>query len=217
MSDVFEFLAETRTESGSGAARRLRRQHKIPAVLYGGDQDPVNLTLDHNDVLKHLDHEAVYSHILDLKVDGKAEKAILKDVQKHPAKPKIFHLDFMRVTANEKIRVHVPLHFLNEETSVGAKKGGVTTHSLVDVEIACLPGALPEYIEVDLVNLDVGESIHLTDIKLPEGVEIITLLQEGEHDLSVVSIAAAKGGADDEEEAEAEAVSDEGSDEEATE
>jgi large subunit ribosomal protein L25 len=208
MSDVFEFLAETRTESGSGAARRLRRQHKIPAVLYGGDQDPVNLTLDHNDVLKHLDHEAVYSHILDLKVDGKAEKAILKDVQKHPAKPKIFHLDFMRVTANEKIRVHVPLHFLNEETSVGAKKGGVTTHSLVDVEIACLPGALPEYIEVDLVNLDVGESIHLTDIKLPEGVEIITLLQEGEHDLSVVSIAAANGVAYDEEEAESEAVSD---------
>ncbi len=215
MSDVFEFLAETRTESGSGAARRLRRQHKIPAILYGGDQEPVNLTLDHNDVLKHLVHEAVYSHILDLKVDGKAEKAILKDVQKHPAKPKIFHLDFLRVTANEKIRVHVPLHFLNEETSVGAKKGGVTTHSLVDVEIACLPGALPEYIEVDLANLDVGESIHLTDIELPEDVEIITLLQEGEHDLSVVSIAAAKGGADDEEETEA--VSDEGSDEEAPE
>ncbi len=214
MSDVFEFLAETRTESGSGAARRLRRQHKIPAVLYGGNQNPVNLTLDHNDVLKHLDHEAVYSHILDLKVDGKAEKAILKDVQKHPAKPKIFHLDFMRVSANEKIRVHVPLHFLNEETSVGAKKGGVTTHSLVDIEVACLPGALPEYIEVDLADLDVGDSIHLTDIKLPEGVEIITLLQEGEHDLSVVSIAAAKGGTDDEE---SETAAEEGADEEATE
>ncbi len=212
MSDVFEFLAETRTESGSGAARRLRRQHKIPAILYGGDQGPVNLSLDHNDVLKHLDHEAVYSHILDLKVDGKAEKAILKDVQKHPAKRKIFHLDFLRVSANEKIRVHVPLHFLNEETSVGAKKGGVTTHSLVDIEIACLPGALPEYIEVDLADLDVGDSIHLTDIKLPEGVEIITLLQEGDHDLTVVSITAAKGGSDDDDEMEA--ATEEGSDDE---
>ncbi len=211
MSDVFEFLAETRTESGSGAARRLRRQHKIPAILYGGNQSPVNLTLDHNDVLKHLDHEAVYSHILDLKVDGKTEKAILKDVQRHPAKRKVFHLDFLRVSANEKIRVHVPLHFLNEETSVGAKKGGVTTHNLVDIEIACLPGALPEYIEVDLADLDVGESVHLTDIQLPEGVEIITLLQEGDHDLSVVSIAAAKGGGDDDEEA----ASEEGSDDEA--
>lgn len=202
MSYVFEFLAETRTESGSGAARKLRRQHKVPAILYGGNQNTVNLTLDHNDVLKHLDHEAVYSHILDLKVDGKAEKAILKDVQRHPAKRKVFHLDFLRVSANEKIRVNVPLHFLNEETSVGAKAGGVTTHSMVDIEIACLPGALPEYIEVDLADLDIGESIHLTEIKMPEGVEIIALLQEGDHDLPVVSISAAKGGGDEEIEAE---------------
>ena len=203
MSDVFEFVAESRAGTGIGAAKTLRRQGKIPAIIYGGTKEPEKLTLDHNDVLKHLDHEAVYSHILEVKIDGKTEKAILKDIQRHPAKPRVLHMDFLRVSANEKIRVKVPLHFINEEVSIGGKKGGVATHTLVDVEVACLPGALPEYIEVDLAGIDIGESVHLTDIKMPEDVEIVTLLQEGDHDLTVVTMAQPKVVTEEEEETEA--------------
>ncbi len=192
MADVFEFIAESRTGTKNGAAKVLRREDKIPAILYGGSKEPVKLTLDHNDVIKHLAHEAVYSHILEVKIDGKAEKVILKDIQRHPAKARVLHMDFLRVSAKEKIRVNVPLHFLNEETSVGGKKGGVVTHNMVDLEVSCLPSALPEYIEIDLINVDIGEPVHLTDIKLPKGVEIVALLQEGDHDLPVVSIAQAK-------------------------
>jgi large subunit ribosomal protein L25 len=192
MAVDFEFVAENRTGTGNGAARVLRRQDKIPAIIYGGKKEPEKLTLDHNDVIKHLAHEAVYSHILDIKIDGKIQKAILKDIQRHPAKPRVLHMDFLRVSAKEKIRVNVPLHFLNEETSVGAKKGGVITHNLVDLEVSCLPDALPEYIEIDLADVDIGDPVHLTDIKLPEGVEIVALLQEGDHDLSVVAISPAK-------------------------
>lgn len=206
MSNVFEFVAESRQQAGTGGAKAVRRQGNVPAVIYGGDAEPKSLVLNHNDVVKHLQHEAVYSHVLDIKIDGKSEKAILKDIQRHPAKPRVLHMDFMRVSAKEKIRVHVPLHFLNEEKSVGAKKGGVAMHGMVDVEVSCLPGALPEFIALDLVNLDVGESLHLTDIKLPEGVELVALLQEGDHDHPVVSMAAAKGNASEDEE------SDEGDD-----
>ena len=192
MADVFEFVAESRAGTENGAAKALRREGKIPAILYGGSKEPAKLALDHNDVIKHLAHEAVYSHILDVKIDGKAEKAILKDIQRHPAKPRVLHMDFLRVSAKEKIRVNVPLHFINEETSVGGKKGGVVTHNMVDLEVSCLPKALPEYIEIDLADVDISEPVHLTDIKLPKGVEIVALLQEGDHDLSVVSIAQAK-------------------------
>ncbi len=214
MADVFEFVAENRSGTKNGAARILRRQGKVPAIIYGGKKDPEKLTLDHNDVIKHLEHEAVYSHILDIKVDGKSEKAILKGIQRHPAKPRVLHMDFLRVSAKEKIRVNVPLHFLNEENSVGGKKGGVVTHSLVDLEVSCLPGALPEYIEIDLINVDIGEPVHLTDIKLPKGVEIVALLQEGDHDLPVVSIAQPKVEVIEEEDTEVDAEAAEGSSEE---
>lgn len=214
MADVFEFVAENRSGTKNGAARILRRQGKVPAIIYGGKKDPEKLTLDHNDVIKHLEHEAVYSHILDIKVDGKSEKAILKGIQRHPAKPRVLHMDFLRVSAKEKIRVNVPLHFLNEENSVGGKKGGVVTHSLVDLEVSCLPGALPEYIEIDLINVDIGEPVHLTDIKLPKGVEIVALLQEGDHDLPVVSIAQPKVEVIEEEDTEVDAEAAEESSEE---
>lgn len=195
MSSVFEFVAESRENSGKRVARAIRRQGNVPAVIYGGASAPEMLVLKHNDVLKHLAHEAVYSHVLDIKVNGKTEKAILKDIQRHPAKPRVLHMDFLRVSSTEKLRVHVPLHFLNEDASVGAKKAGITTHGMVDLEVECFPSALPEYIEVDLAALDVGESLHLSDIKLPEGSEIVALMQEGEHNLPVVTISAAKGGA----------------------
>ncbi|MGZ5050630.1 MAG: 50S ribosomal protein L25/general stress protein Ctc [Methylobacter sp.] len=194
MSNVFEFVAESRGQSGKSAARRVRRAGSVPAVIYGGQAEPQMLVLDHNEVIKHLGHEAVYSHILDINVDGKKEKAVLKAVQRHPAKFQILHLDFLRVDMSEILKVHVPLHFVNEASSVGGKKGGIVTHSMVDVEVTCLPSALPDFIEVDLSRLDVGESIHLSDLVLPAGVEIVALSQGADHDHPVASMMAPKGG-----------------------
>ena len=197
MSNVFEFVAESRGQSGTTAARGVRRIGKVPAVIYGGHAEPKMLMLSHNEVVKHLEHEAVYSHVLDVNVDGKVEKAILKGVQRNPAKFQILHLDFQRVSMKEAIKVHVPLHFINESTSIGGKKGGIATHSMVDVEVSCLPSALPEFIEVDMAKLDIGESLHLSDLVLPKGVEIIELHHGAEHDLPVVSMMASKSSKED--------------------
>ncbi len=197
MSKVFEFVAESRGQSGKSAARRARRQGNVPAVIYGGSNEPQMLVLSHNEVIKHLEHEAVYSHVLDITVDGKTEKAILKGVQRHPARVQILHLDFFRVNMSEVVKVHVPLHFINEHTSVGGKKGGIAAHSLIDVEVSCLPSVLPEFIEVNLAGLDIGGTIHLSDIILPEGIEIVVLAQGPEHDLPVVSMMASKASKDD--------------------
>ena len=150
------------------------------------------LSLNHNEVLKHLSHEEVYSHILDLAIDGKTEKVILKGVQRHPAKPRVIHLDFLRINLADRIKVHVPLHFINESTGLGGKKGGVATHTMTDVEVLCLPASLPDFIEVDLATLDVGHSIHLSEIKLPLGVQIVELTHGADHDLPVVSMLAPK-------------------------
>jgi large subunit ribosomal protein L25 len=188
MAGSFAFDAELRANSGRGDARRLRVAGKIPAVLYGGGEAPVGLVLDHNKVVKSLENEAVYSHIITLNIGGKEERAILKDLQRHPSRPIIMHMDFQRVSAAEKIRVHVPLHFVNQETSVGVKKGGVVTHNMVDVEIVCLPDRLPEFLEVDLAQVDVGQSVHLSDLKVPEGVDLVALLHGPEHDLPVAVI-----------------------------
>jgi large subunit ribosomal protein L25 len=197
MSNVFEFVAEGRGQSGKSAARRARRTGKVPAVIYGGHSEPQMLTLSHNEVIKHLTHEAVYSHVLDVSIDGKAEKAILKGVQRHPAKFQILHLDFLRVDMSEALKVHVPLHFVNEITSIGGKKGGIVAHAMIDVEVSCLPAALPDYIEVDLSGLDIGESTHLSDIVLPLGVEIVALAQGPEHDHPVASMMASKASKDE--------------------
>lgn len=190
MSSVFEFVAESRGKPGKSSARAARRQGKVPAILYGGESTPEMLVLDHNEVVKHLTHEAVYSHILDVIVAGKAQKAILKAVQRHPAKPRVLHMDFQRVSANEKIKVQVPLHFVNEETSVGAKLGGVVMHNLVDIEVTCMPQDLPEYVEVDLANLNVGESLHISQLNAPKGIEFVALSHGGGHetDVAVVTI-----------------------------
>ncbi len=204
MSNVFNFAAESRAKSGKSGARAVRREGSVPAVIYGGDSAPEMLVLKHSEVIKHLEHEAVYSHVLNVTIDGKTEKAILKDIQRHPSKARIMHMDFLRVSETDKVRVHVPVHFVNEDISVGAKKGGIVTHNLVDIEVNCLPSNLPEYIEVDLSGVDVGESVHLTDLALPVGVEIVALTHGIDHDLPIVSIAPAKGGAQAEEEGEAE-------------
>jgi len=197
MSNVFEFVADSRVCSGKSAARRARRAGTVPAVIYGGHSEPQMLVLNHNEVIKHLEHEAVYSHVLDVTIDGKTEKAILKGVQRNPARVQIQHLDFLRVNMSEVVKVHVPLHFTNEHTSVGGKKGGIAAHSMVDVEISCLPMFLPEFIEVNLTNLDIGSTLHLSDLVLPTGVEIVALAQGADHNLPVASMMASKASKDD--------------------
>ena len=212
MENRFEFEAEIRTGTGTSASRALRRSNRVPAVLYGGDASPVLLALDHNKLVRQLDDEAVYSHLLRVKFNGQDERVILKDLQRHPSKAAILHMDLQRVSETEKIRVHVPLHFVGEDASVGVKKGGIVTHNLVNVEISCLPDVLPEYLDVDLSGLDIGESIHLSQLSVPEGVEIPALGQGAEQDVTVVAIHSRQSEALDEtEEAEAgEEVSDEG-------
>jgi large subunit ribosomal protein L25 len=191
MSNVFEFVAETRTGNGKTAARAMRRGGNVPAIVYGHGE-PQMLSLNHNDVVKHLAHEEVYSHILDLTIDGKTEKAILKGVQRHPAKVRVLHLDFLRINLADRIKVHVPLHFINEHSGVGGKKGGVAAHTMTSIEVFCLPDFLPDFIEVDLANLDVGHSIHLSELKMPANVQIVELTHGTDHDLAVVSMQAAK-------------------------
>ena len=191
MSNVFEFFAEARQETGKSEARRIRRAGGVPAVIYGHGE-PQMLSLSHNEVVKHLAHEEVYSHILDITIDGKTEKAILKGVQRHPAKVRVLHLDFLRINLADRIKVHVPLHFINEHTGIGGKKGGVATHAMTDVEVLCLPASLPDFIEVDLATLDVVHSIHLSELKLPAGVQLVELTHGADHDLPVVSMQASK-------------------------
>ena len=189
MSISFELNAQARKDVGKGASRRLRREDKVPAVLYGAGKDVVSLTMAHNEIMHALENEAFYSHILDLKVDGKGEQVILRDLQRHPSKPRIMHVDFQRVSATEKIHMHVPLHFLNEETAPGVKVGGgIVSHLMIDVEVSCLPKDLPEFIEVDLAALELNGSIHMSELKLPAGVQILELTHGEAHDHAVVSI-----------------------------
>ncbi len=198
MSNMFEFVAESRDLSGKSAAKAVRRDGNVPAVVYGGKTGPQSIVLGQNEVGKHLVHEAVYSHILDLKIDGKTEQVVLKGLQRHPAKAQIMHIDFMRVDVTQTLRVHVPLHFINEDACVGVKAGGQVTHAMTDVEVSCLPGVLPEYIEVDLAALDIGDSVHLTDLILPEGVDIPVLAQGEDHDYPVAQVVKTKVVVEDE-------------------
>lgn len=196
--DIFEIDAEPRHDLGKGASRRLRRAGKIPAIIYGGHQDAVAVQLPHNDILLHTAHEAFYSHILNLKLAGKVEKVVLKDMQRHPFKPFIMHMDFLRVSETESLTMRVPLHFVNEERCVGVKQsGGSIAHLLADLEVTCLPQDLPEFIEVDLEHLGVGESIHVGELKLPPGVQVTMLLHGGDPNQAVVSVNAARGGSDE--------------------
>jgi large subunit ribosomal protein L25 len=210
MSLSFELEASIRQDMGKGASRRLRRDKKVPAILYGGNATPVALVMDHDKVMHSLEHEAFYSHILTVNVDGKSENAVLKDLQRHPFKPTILHLDLQRVSADEKLRMNVPLHFIGEDMAPGVKQsGGVISHLVNDVEIACLPKDLPEYIEVDVSALQLNDTVHLSDLKLPSGTELVELQHGPEHDQPVVSIHLPRG-AKEEEAEEGEAAADEG-------
>lgn len=185
----FELDADVRENIGKGASRRLRHTNQVPAVVYGADEPAVSLTLSHDKVSVALSHEAFYSHILTLKMGKKHEKVILKDIQRHPSKPRIQHIDFLRVKADQKLKMNVPLHFIGEEDAPGLKEGGVFSHLMSDVEVSCLPADLPEFIEVDVSNLALNESVHLTQLKLPKGVELVAFAQGvEEHDQAVISI-----------------------------
>jgi len=204
MSD-FKLSAAIREDSGKGASRRLRRNNSVPAIIYGGNAEPTAITLKANELWKVLESEAFYSSIVTLEVDGKDEQVILKDLQRHPAKDMVWHADFLRVSADSKIKAHVPLHFLNEESCVGVKiGGGKISHQLTSLDIICTAEHLPEFIAIDLADAELGTVIHLSDLTLPEGVESQALAHGAEHDTAVVTVVAQKGG-DAEEEASEEA------------
>jgi large subunit ribosomal protein L25 len=186
MKTSFELVAELREDQGKGASRRLRRSGKVPAILYGGREEPRALALDHTKLIQMLDNERFYSTLLSLKVGSEKQAAVLKDLQRHPYKNQVVHIDFQRVRDDEKIRMRIPLHFVNEAGSIGVKQqGGVVSHLRNDVEVLCLPKDLPEYVEVDLQELGRGQIIHLSELKLPEGVELPELIHG--HDAPVVS------------------------------
>lgn len=185
----FELEAEAREDIGKGASRRLRHANLVPAVVYGAGKPPVSLTLDHNKVAVALSHETFYSHILTLKLGANSEKVILKAIQRHPAKPRIQHIDFLRIRADQKLHMHVPLHFICAEDAPGLKEGGIISHIISDVEVSCLPADLPEHIEIDLSGMVLNQIIHLSDLKLPKGVELVAFARGVEgHDLPVVSM-----------------------------
>ena len=217
--DLFVINAELRDESGKGASRRLRHEGKVPAILYGEGKKPQSLTLVHDELIQHLEHEAFYSHILTLVANGKKQRAIVRDIQRHAFKPKIMHMDFQRISAKSKLTTSVPLHFINEEECIGHKAGGIISHQLNELEINCLPKDLPEYIEVDIASLDIGDSVHISEIVLPKGVESVALIHGEDHDLQVVSILHRGGSEDEDEDEDAEvdddAVSDDTTDDSA--
>ncbi len=210
MSEKIALTAEIRTDVGKGASRRLRRSgEKVPAIIYGAEDAPQNLTLAANELAKAMQQEAFFSQIMDVVVEGKANQAVVRDLQRNPASGKVLHIDFQRVSANKPLNVSVPLHFINEDQCVGVKmNGGIISHTLNEVEISCLPADLPEYIEVDMKELDLGFAIHLSGLALPPGVTIVALTHGEDHDIPVVSVNAPRTAvAEVEEELEAEAES----------
>ena len=196
MSTEYVLNAELRAGKGRGANRRLRKAGKVPAILYGGGEDPLPITLEHNELLWNLEHEAFYSQVLSVKVNGKVEQAILRDLQRHSTKTRILHLDLQRVRIDQKLRVNVPLHYIGEENAVGVKQqGGVISHLLTEVEVECLPANLPEYIDVDVSNLHLNESIKLSELTLPKSVELVELIHGDKHDHRIVTINPLRHGA----------------------
>ena len=214
MSISFTVEAELRTDLGKGASRRLRHEEKFPAVVYGAGKDPVSLTLDHKKFMHSLENEAFYSHILTLNIGGKGEQVILKDLQRHPAKVAVMHADFLRVSATEKLHLHVPLHFINEDVCPGVKEGGLVTHNINEIEVACFPQDLPEYLEVDVSTLELDGSLHMSDITLPKGVELLELAHGEGHDQPIAACHMTRGSKGDEAE---DAAAEEGGEEPAAE
>ena len=180
-------VATIRQAQGTGASRRLRHQGKVPGILYGGRSEAVNIELDHNPLFHSLKREKFHASVLEMELGGRSERVLLRDFQMHPYRPLVLHIDFQRVAEDQKIHVRVPLHFVGGENSPAVKESGaIIGHVRSDLDISCLPRDLPEFIEVDLGTLELGQSLHLSDLKLPEGVTIPELKLGKEHDVAVV-------------------------------
>ncbi|MDH3274544.1 MAG: 50S ribosomal protein L25/general stress protein Ctc [Gammaproteobacteria bacterium] len=189
MAEKFNLVADIREDSGKGASRRLRREGKVPAIIYGAGRPPRALVFDHNKVLKQLENESFYSSILNIKVGEKSQAAIVKDMQRHPSLPRVMHIDLQRIVEDEVIRMNVPIHFIGEEVAIGVKEGGGKVQRMrTDVEVVCLPKNLPEYLELDISALELDAMMYMSDIVLPEGVEIPELAIEVEQTQPIVSI-----------------------------
>jgi large subunit ribosomal protein L25 len=189
MAEKFDLVADYREDQGKGASRRLRREGRVPAIIYGAGRPPRSLSFDHNKVLRQLENESFYSSVLNIKVGEKSQAAIVKDIQRHPARPIIMHIDLQRIVEDEVIRMNVPIHFIGGEDAVGVKDGGGSvSHLRTDVEVVCLPKDLPEYFEVDISELELDAMMYLSDLIVPEGVEIPELAQEVEQVQPIVSI-----------------------------
>lgn len=199
MQENYEIDAVSRDDRGKGASRRLRREGLVPGIIYGGGKDPQMIATKHNELFHHLENEAFYSHILSVKVDGKAQQVVLKDLQRHPSKPFVTHLDLLRVVMDEEIRMTVPLHFDGEDGCPGVKLGGTVLHLMSDLEIECLPSDLPEYIAIDVSKMEIGDVVHLSEVVLPKGVTLVGADQyDEENDPIVVSIEVMRAAEEDE-------------------
>ncbi|WP_413692638.1 50S ribosomal protein L25/general stress protein Ctc [Psychromonas sp. KJ10-2] len=196
-------IATSRTDLGKGASRRLRHTDQTPGVVYGAGKEPVSLTFEHKELMKVEGIEAFYSSVLSLEIDGVAEQVLLKDIQRHAFKERIQHLDLLRVDATQAITTTVPLHYLNEETAEAVKNGGVVAHLANELEVTCLPADLPAFIEVDIANVEIGQTVHISDVALPKGVESVELNKGEEHDLPLLAITVKKAAAVEEETEEA--------------
>ena len=191
MSDNIQLNAEPREDSGKGASRRLRHTGMVPAIIYGGDKAPISIMLKHNDFFHALEKEAIYTQLIDLNLGKKKEVVVLRDLQRHPFKQKIMHADFFRIDNKKPIHVTIPVHTLNADDCAGVKiDGGMLSLMMSEIEVICLPKDIPEYLEIDVAELHLGETIHLSQIKMPKGVEIVALThdEDGDHDLGVVSV-----------------------------
>ncbi len=197
----FEINAELRELTGTSASRRLRRLEGItPGIVYGAGKEVTQVTMQLKDLNKAFENEGFFSHIIKLNLNGKAEDVLIKDVQRHPFRPIVLHVDFLRVNKDTIIKQHIPLHFINEETCPGVKlQGGKVTHVMSDVEVICAAGDLPEFIEVDLAEAEVGAIIHLSELVMPKGVKVLALTHGADHDASVVNVAVPKGVSEEEE------------------
>lgn len=183
-----EITANERALKGTGASRRLRHSGKTPGILYGGKDKAKSIELDSKELMMKFKHEAFHASILALNLDGKSEQVLLRDYQLHPVRDNILHIDFQRIDENKKLNVKIPFHFMNQEIAPGVKlEGGIVSHIMIDVDILCLPKDLPTFIEVDLINLSIGDSIHLSEIKVPEGVELTGLSEENDPIITSIS------------------------------
>ena len=186
--EQFNLSADVRETQGKGASRRLRRDSKVPGIMYGASKEPLPIQLDRFMLNNNLAHEAFYSSILTLRINGADERVVLKDLQRHPYKAQILHIDFLRIDEKQELTIRVPLHFLNEEVCIGVKQGAIVQRLITELEIVCLPKDLPEYIEVDVEALDIGDTIRIGALAVPEGVKIAALIHGGDPNQSIVSV-----------------------------